>query len=224
MGLRPIASADDGTLSVPGATGLTDVQVRRYSRQILLRSVGGRGQEALLSTGARAAGSGPTIATTAAYLAAGGTPTWMTSGRVEESQVGFVFDRSDVGSAAPAVLQHALDGLNSDAAHPVVRAGQVSELPAVFEVTDPWIALGSDGPKGVCVLRSSAGCVDCFRAWTQPLQAPPIGPLSVTLGSLAALVFQRSVLGMEAATLRGWLLSPQGELTAYEGERCQRCR
>ncbi len=49
-------------------------QIRRYSRQLLLKQVGGRGQEKLLATGLRVAGPTEAVEVALAYLAAGGTP------------------------------------------------------------------------------------------------------------------------------------------------------
>ena len=54
---------------------LTDSQIARYERQILLPEVGGRGQEALLSATIRVRGGGETADEAATYLAAGGIGT-----------------------------------------------------------------------------------------------------------------------------------------------------
>ena len=51
---------------------LTEAQVVRYSRQILLAQVGGKGQERLLASGAELVGHGVAQLTAAAYLAASG--------------------------------------------------------------------------------------------------------------------------------------------------------
>jgi len=54
---------------------LTESQIARYERQILLPEVGGRGQEALLSATVRISGCGATADEMATYLAAGGVGT-----------------------------------------------------------------------------------------------------------------------------------------------------
>ena len=69
---------------------LREDQILRYSRQILLKDVGGRGQEALLEGGARLEGSGPAGLTAAAYLAAGGTPVTASETRLEPAAAGFL--------------------------------------------------------------------------------------------------------------------------------------
>ena len=51
---------------------LRDDQVVRYSRQLLLREVGGAGQRALLSAAVSTRGRGPALEVAVAYLAASG--------------------------------------------------------------------------------------------------------------------------------------------------------
>ena len=51
---------------------LTDAQIARYERQILLPEVGGRGQECLLRSHVHVQGSGAAADEVATYLAAGG--------------------------------------------------------------------------------------------------------------------------------------------------------
>jgi molybdopterin/thiamine biosynthesis adenylyltransferase len=51
---------------------LTEQQIARYSRQIVLQPVGGKGQQKLLSASAAIAGRGDMAATAALYLAAAG--------------------------------------------------------------------------------------------------------------------------------------------------------
>lgn len=51
---------------------LTDTQVRRYARHVLLREVGGRGQERLLAASVRLLGDGRAAEEAALYLAAAG--------------------------------------------------------------------------------------------------------------------------------------------------------
>jgi len=52
---------------------LTDAQIERYGRQIILPEVGGRGQERLLAARVAVAGAGP--AATASVLCPGSRPT-----------------------------------------------------------------------------------------------------------------------------------------------------
>jgi molybdopterin-synthase adenylyltransferase len=54
---------------------LSDTQIERYSRQIILHEVGGKGQEALLRTRVLVNGTGPLQSATLLYLAAAGVGT-----------------------------------------------------------------------------------------------------------------------------------------------------
>ncbi len=53
---------------------LTESQIQRFSRQILLREVGGAGQERLLNTPVHVVGRGEAFEVARATLLAGGTP------------------------------------------------------------------------------------------------------------------------------------------------------
>src|SRR3990167_4473352 len=53
---------------------LREDQIVRYGRQILLRELGGRGQERLLASPVRVLGGGPEVEDAVAWLLAGGTP------------------------------------------------------------------------------------------------------------------------------------------------------
>lgn len=56
---------------------LTEEQIQRYGRQILLRELGGKGQARLLASPVRVLEQSPAIDVAIAYLAAGGTPLWL---------------------------------------------------------------------------------------------------------------------------------------------------
>src|SRR5262249_48767329 len=141
----------------PGDRGrlmaLTEAQVVRYSRQILLAPVGGVGQERLLAAGVHVQGHGQALATAAAYLAAGGT---RVEGRraITDAQRGFLFTAVDVqesgqgssgsSTASPRLDERgkarwsfALKQLNPDASSTDLR-GMLAELPATFSGEAPW--------------------------------------------------------------------------------------
>lgn len=67
---------------------LTDVQVDRYSRQLILTEVGGRGQQALLSGRVAVFGTDQAATATALYLAAAGVGTLHVSAAVGQSVIG----------------------------------------------------------------------------------------------------------------------------------------
>jgi hypothetical protein len=200
---------------------LSEDQILRYSRQILLRQVGGRGQEALLEGGARLDGVGPAGLTAAAYLAAGGTPVMASEARLEPAAVGFLVSAEEVRQPASEVLGRVLPEVNPDAVSP--RAGgRIAELPTAWNGEAPWVALGGDGTRGAVVFRGSHGCVWCFGETLRTLGAPPSGVLGVALGVLGALVFQRLQLGMGPDLGGRWLVAP-GQLTELQLQRCARC-
>ena len=58
---------------------LTEPQIARYARQILLQAVGGEGQQALLASVVRVVGEGLAASTAASYLQAGGTTVMSTA-------------------------------------------------------------------------------------------------------------------------------------------------
>ena len=148
-------------------------QIIRYTRQILLQELGGRGQERLLSSPVRVLGAGAAIDDAVAYLLAGGTPVELAG----PPPGGFLWGTQ-------------LDALNPDAAPTV---------PAVLEV----VGAGSSSQASMQVVigngvafRGTSACDECWsltRAALDELIAPEtdLSPL----GSLAALIAQRLLLG-----------------------------
>jgi hypothetical protein len=200
---------------------LREDQILRYSRQILLREVGGRGQEKLLAGGVRLVGTGPAGLTAAAYVAAGGTAVEAGAEPLSPGAEGFLVSAGEVGQRASEVLGRVLPDVNADALPPR-GSGRLAELPAHWEGEGPWVALGGDGMRGVVVFRGASGCAGCFEATTAPLGAPPSGALGVGLGALGALILQRLLLGM-GPTLGGCGWASPGVLTELEVRRCGRC-
>ncbi|MBN1209261.1 MAG: ThiF family adenylyltransferase [Myxococcaceae bacterium] len=200
---------------------LREDQILRYSRQILLKDVGGRGQEALLEGGARLEGSGPAGLTAAAYLAAGGTPVLASEATLGPAAVGFLVSAEDVGRPAAEVLGRVLPEVNPDAAR-TPGGGRLAELPAAWNGEAPWVALGGDGARGAVVFRGRQGCVWCFGETVRTLGPPPTGVLGVALGALGALVFQRLLLGM-GEQLGGRRLAAPGQVAELEVRRCAKC-
>lgn len=148
---------------------LREDQIQRYGRQILLREVGGKGQEKLLHTTVAVRGEGAALDEAITYLAAGGTPL---SGPVE--------DRPTEGFLAGA----SLEALNPDA-----LAGGTPSI-TLATSAGPETALVVLG-KGVAYRRPDA-CPDCFALAVSQLE-PGEGPPGT--GSLAALAVQRIALG-----------------------------
>jgi hypothetical protein len=200
---------------------LREEQILRYSRQILLREVGGRGQEKLLAGGVRLKATGPAGLTAAAYVAAGGTAVAAGPEPLSPGAEGFLVPAAEVGQPASEVLGRVLPDVNADAL-PERGTGRLAELPAAWDGEGPWVALGGDGTRGVVVFRGAGGCAGCFESTTASLGAPPSGALGVGLGALGALVLQRLLLGLGPALgACGW--EAPGVMTALEVRRCGRC-
>jgi hypothetical protein len=140
-------------------------QIQRYGRQILLREVGGRGQQRLLDRGVHVTVDAPGVAEAIAYLVGGGSPvtTSVRSG-------GFLSGTT-------------LEALNPDATASAERFLTVSgsvEAGAVVVVT------------ATLVFAGAATCRDCVRANLG--SGAPVAGHEVTVGSLIALLAQRLCL------------------------------
>jgi len=203
---------------------LTEDQIIRYSRQILLAQIGGRGQEKLLVSGAQLVGRGAAQATAAAYLAAGGIPVRAAvqpKASVRSDETGLLFARAQVGQPFALEFAKAASDLNPDALSGAT-CGSLGEVPADFSGSAPWVALGWREGRGEVVYRSERGCVECFRGQLRGLSNVPPGPQSVLVGTAGALVFQRLCLGA-SDDLGVVTTDREGELQAVAVNRCSRC-
>ncbi|MBM7117183.1 ThiF family adenylyltransferase [Archangium primigenium] len=200
---------------------LGEADILRYSRQILLREVGGRGQERLLAGGVRLGASGEAGLTAAAYVVAGGTPVVPDARPLREGAEGFLVPAGHTGESAADVLAAHLPGVPPGALAPG-GGGRLAEVPAQWDGEGPWVALGGDGARGVVVFRGPEGCAACFAATVAGLGPPPGGLPGVGLGALGALILQRLLLGLGPALgARGW--QAPGILTEGTVHACGRC-
>lgn len=192
---------------------LTDVQIERYSRQIILPAIGGRGQRRLLEATVSLIGDGPLASTAAIYLTAAGVgrlELWTSTGDAFESMQ---TAQQDLGVLNPdtMVQVRALDsiGLGSPAARPAVFVcADVTAvtLARVNHAALRWrVALLAGVAGDHASLAHYAGhdtgwpCAACDPA-------PPVGesPEAVDattgfIGSLLALEAIKSCLGLPAA-------------------------
>lgn len=154
---------------------LTESQIQRYSRQILLREVGGKGQARLLERPVRVEGANAATDVAVAYLAAGGSP---------------------IDGVAPE--DGFLAGASLDAFNPDARSARVPVASLAAAGVTPTlpvaVVVGGDG-----LAWTAGGCPDCLAATAATLSARVAPADAVLLGSLAALVLQRLALGLEAA-------------------------
>ncbi|MEN8152284.1 MAG: HesA/MoeB/ThiF family protein, partial [Planctomycetota bacterium] len=97
---------------------LSDEQIRRYSRNILLREVGGRGQERLLASRALMIGAGGLGSPAALYLAAAGVGTiGVADGDVVDLtnlQRQIAHGTGDIGREKTASIAESIHELNPD--------------------------------------------------------------------------------------------------------------
>jgi hypothetical protein len=207
---------------------LTESQIIRYSRQILLAQVGGHGQTKLLASGAELVGHGAAQATAAAYLAAGGISVKALGGSppsppavVGFDEAGFLFRHEDAGRPFAVAMDEAVADLNPDA-RTGRTVGSLGEVPADFLGTAPWVALGWRDGRGEVVYRSEEGCAGCFSATLQGLSPVPAGAHAVIVGTVGALVFQRLCLGAAGALGRVSIQS-SGDIEEAAFNRCLHC-
>ena len=174
---------------------LTEPQIQRYARQLLLRDVGERGQEALGAVRVEILLDGAAAGAAAAYLRAGGTDVHLPA----EPGGPWAFTPALLGPAPAAILQ-------------IVAAPRAPQ-PA-------GVVLGSAASGQILWSISADGCRSCLRQQLKALEPPAVpAAASVQLGSLVALLVQRRALGL-AAALEGLELSPAGVLSTLAAPAC----
>ena len=94
---------------------LTEAQIRRYARHVLLPEVGGTGQERLLAAAVGVDEAGGAGAAAVLYLAAAGVGTLVVTdpARVTEGDR-WLYQRSDVGRPRLLALRDRVAALNPD--------------------------------------------------------------------------------------------------------------
>src|SRR5262249_58137673 len=93
---------------------LSEQQIHRYSRQILLADVGGKGQSRLLESGSQVVGDGPAAQDAAAYLAGSGVRVAL-RGMVQAEEAGFLASAAGLRGGRPGRVGRTVRGFNPDA-------------------------------------------------------------------------------------------------------------
>ncbi len=148
---------------------LSEEQIHRYSRQILLGRVGGVGQQRLLALGAQAVGQGPALPMAIAYLGAGGTSVRAQNGSVAPGDEGFLFVPGDVGHRRDVRLDRALREMNPDATGSGLP-GCLLHFPGEFSGPGPWVGIGrKEGRLALVFQRLCLGLsADLGGLWIDP--------------------------------------------------------
>lgn len=168
-------------------------QIQRYSRQILLREVGGRGQTKLLTRAVEVSGQSSALTIAAEYLSAAGSPLRLTDVASLRGGFGLPFD---VAPTASVFLT-----LSTEA--------RVS----------PGLAAVTLGAHAVAYV-SATGCRACFAnaAASSAPNAIELDP--VMLGSLAALAAQRLLLDLPTESVGVISAGPDGLPANLPVTRC----
>jgi molybdopterin-synthase adenylyltransferase len=174
---------------------LREDQIVRYGRQILLREVGGKGQERLLTTSVLAGSGGAGMGTATAYLVASGVTVLPAEGRLDSHEAGFLVASADAGSSAADAVRRAIQDANPDATRPVESRVWLAEAPTPIPETPLARVLMGGTPAGAAIVFGwSAGDGDVLRK-NAPSHPVPI-ELADEVGALAALIVQQGVLGI----------------------------
>lgn len=189
---------------------LTEPQIQRYSRQILLRGVGGIGQQRLLAARVALLGEGQALATAAAYLAGGGCQLVRDGG----GPLGGFLAGGDPAELNPDAV--ATPGAAS------VAIGQGDFAYAGPEVAT--VHLSQHRGRGRVLFRGPGACFDCMAEYARAAgpAEPLAGALAVAAGTLGALCAQRLVLGL-GPPLGGVWLEEDGTVVPLDHEKCGKC-
>lgn len=154
---------------------LREDQILRYSRQILLREVGGRGQQKLLDAPVTLDGASEALDVAAAYLAASGTP---------------LLDRQ---LRQGFLTNSPLEVFAPDAVGVSPAKGWLGALTEGSAIDTSLFRVG--------VSNNAVVGVPGGLPWPGELEGQGSSD-SVTLGALAALLVQRFVLGLETSVVK----------------------
>ena len=209
---------------------LDDSQIDRYSRQIILPEIGGRGQEVLLQSSVAVVGSGNLAEITVLYLAAagvGGLDLYRASGEPAQAATHL---NEEVARLNPDVrVQTALlPDRDSGSTHWARSYGVIAITntdPVILDQVN-WTTMTEDRPlvtgavaRGhgwLCVIARPGPCARCVGlsalSRTDDRVATPLQPVVAgVIGSLQALEVLKLLLGLESM--------PPGIRLHYDGEQ-----
>jgi len=174
---------------------LSEPQIQRYARQLLLRDVGERGQEALGAVRVELALGGEAARAAAAYLRAGGT------------DVDLDGEETAAWARTPPLLGAAPG-----------RPLRVTAAPTAPD--GGGVVVGTRAGAHVLWSIAEGGCGACLRLSAAALGPPEKGGrASVQVGSLVALLVQRRALAL-ASAMEGAEVSESGILSTLAAPAC----
>ncbi len=204
---------------------LSDAQIDRFSRQIILPQIGGTGQERLLHSSVAVAGDGDLAEVVALSLAGAGI------GRVALHGVEREGLRSDLVDLNPDVQVILQGGVLGSVSADVLVACDVAlaELDRAAASGRPLVAGGvEEGCGWVVVAIAPDVCASCAaRAFGVSELAPALStaPTTGVIGSLMSLAVLKLRLGLDAPARRVWLRfdAAQSTLTEHPLARAADC-
>jgi molybdopterin/thiamine biosynthesis adenylyltransferase len=213
---------------------LSDTQIDRFSRQIILPQVGGAGQERLLGSTVALAGRGGLLDIVALYLAGAGIGrlALRDAPSLRAALVALNPDVRVVSAETP------LGGVDADVL--VACDAPRAELDGAAAAGRPLVAGGVDAQRGWFVVADRPGhCAGCAARQAEgatrpaaeaPRGAPPAGlsPAAGVVGSLMALAVLKLRLGIGAPSRPLWMCVDAADATLSEhalvpAADCPRC-
>jgi hypothetical protein len=200
---------------------LSDAQIERYSRQILLPEIGGRGQERMLEARIALAGSGPAAVVAATLL-----------GRAGVGALDLLDETPSLPELSPdcRVARHGrlgdapLPDVSIDLSHDAVRQAEQVAAPH-----GPFLLGSLDGTRASLVTLVGRPCVRCVPAdIIQTATATDGGSLAssaaLALGALAATEALRVLVLWPRRSRRIVMDFATGELETRELQPTAACR
>lgn len=189
---------------------LTDAQIERYSRQILLREVGGTGQTALLAARVLITGGGAAFDTATTYLAGAGVGTLdLLSGPASSASGLLAFAPAAARNVEIRVRRFddpvAITLDDYDVVLVLADRTATGPLPPRGRATCGSVVLHEDAAArlSLAVVPARHGCVACVGPGREETIRPATTRCEMTshasAGALAALAACRWILGLERA-------------------------
>jgi adenylyltransferase/sulfurtransferase len=185
---------------------LSDAQVERFSRQIILPQIGVTGQERLLSAAVAIDGCGPGLSIAAQYLAGAGIGRIVVHGAERDPLL------EALRAVDPALRLWSstapLGGAEGAPPDALVAVDlPLAELDRVARGGPPLIAGGTGGPRGwLVVAERRDACASCAAraAGTGGAAGPLASSAAGVIGSLVALETLTLLLGLRPPTGASW--------------------